>query len=281
MQELDFQRLSKLSLPNREPPVDMCVLFCLCILNANDRARVCRPGETYGQLYYYDKALDKVSVKAPQALQRCGGIFYNTTTTEDPVIQKLAEQNEGNVFATDIILATLMAAQRSVYSWDIVAQRVGDMLFLDKRDTGGFSNPVDALTVSETSIEPPTSDPSVTANNAKDLATEALYINQNFRRQVLKRSEKPVPFNNERAPFEDEAPDARAECAYRYRKWSLGSMADGTPINVVARTELDGAMISPSGNTKEPLKLTIKAFNEWDSTVSGGGGDDDGARASE
>ncbi|KAI6195853.1 Eukaryotic translation initiation factor 3 subunit D [Aphelenchoides besseyi] len=254
LQELDFQRLSKLSLPNREDAIDI-------------------KGETYGLLYFYDKALDKVSVKNPVVLQRCGGIFYNTTTTDDPVIHKLAQKQEGNVFATDIILATLMAAQRSVYSWDIVAHRVGDSLFLDKRDTGGFSNPVDALTVSETSPDPPTVDPSVSLNNAKDLATEALYINQNFRRQVLKRNEKPLTFDHERAPFEDDSPDARAECCYRYRKWNLGEMTSGdkkVPLVVVARTELDGALVPPSGNTKDAQKLTIKAFNEWDSSLSGG-----------
>lgn len=53
-----------------------------------------------------------------------------------------------------------------MYSWDIVAERVGDLLFLSKRDTGGISNPVDALTVSETSIDPPPHDHS-TMNNAK------------------------------------------------------------------------------------------------------------------
>lgn len=55
---------------------------------------------------------------------------------------QLAQENAGNVFATDMILATLMAATRSVYSWDVIAYRVGDKLFFDKRDTGGFSNPV-------------------------------------------------------------------------------------------------------------------------------------------
>ena len=43
----------------------------------------------------------------------------------------------GNVFATDIILATLMAAPRSVNSWDIIAYRIGNKLFFDKRSTAG------------------------------------------------------------------------------------------------------------------------------------------------
>lgn len=148
-------------------------------------------------------------------MQRCGGAYYTTSTTEDDVIHKLAQRNEGNVFATSTILSTLMTASRSVYSWDLIAHRIGDKLFLDKRDTGNFLNPIDALTVSETSAEPPTFDTSTPVNNAKDLATEAFYINQNFRRQVLKRTEKPLSFEHARAPFEDESPDARADCLYR------------------------------------------------------------------
>jgi len=248
LEELDFQRLSKLSLPGIESGKDV-------------------KGEEYGTLNYYDKNTDKVSVKGPIRLQRISGTFYTVTTTEDPVIQKLAQTDAGNVFATDIILATLMSATRSVNSWDIIAYRVGNKLFFDKRDTGGFSNPVDALWVGETATDPPPFEGGG-INNAKDLATEALYINQNFRRQVLKRNETPFKFENERAPFEDENPDARAECAYKYRTWSLGKMSDGTPINLVARTEIDGVTQGPNPETNN--FLTIKAFNEWDSMQSGG-----------
>lgn len=51
----------------------------------------------------------------------------------------------GTVFATDTILATLMCSPRSMYSWDIVIQKVGNKLFLDKRDAS-----FDLLTVSRT-----------------------------------------------------------------------------------------------------------------------------------
>ena len=47
-------------------------------------------------------------------------------------------KTQGNVFATDAILATLMCATRSVYSWDIVVQKVGKKLFFDKRDDSEF-----------------------------------------------------------------------------------------------------------------------------------------------
>lgn len=47
-------------------------------------------------------------------------------------------KTQGNVFATDAILATLMCCTRSVNSWDIIVQRVGNKLFFDKRDTSDF-----------------------------------------------------------------------------------------------------------------------------------------------
>ncbi|KAI3420443.1 hypothetical protein GPALN_003740 [Globodera pallida] len=248
LKELDFVQLNKLYLPNIEPGKDI-------------------PGETYGTLHFYDKAvMDKVSVKNPMQLEKFHASFYSLTTTEDPVFRKLSCNNTGNVFATDIILATIMAANRSVNSWDLIAYRIDDKLFFDKRSTSAIS-PIDAFWVSETSPDPPSGDaPGI--NNVNDLASEALYINQNFRRQVLKRDGKVHKFEEERIPFEDEQL-GRADSAYKYRTWNLGTMANGTPIILVARTEHDAVMLGGT-NVKEVQKLTIKAFNEWDSSQSGG-----------
>ncbi|VDN60024.1 unnamed protein product [Dracunculus medinensis] len=248
LEEMDFPRLAKLNLPNVESGQDI-------------------NGHRYGQLYYYDKSFDRITVRNEKGLQRCGGTFYNLTTTEDPVIQELAQQNTGNVFATDMILATLMASTRSVYSWDVVAYRVGDKLFFDKRDTGGFSNPVDALTVSETSTDAPQSDDTSSINHPRNLATEALYINQNFRRMVLKRNEEPFKYDHPRLPFDEGEADADSCVAYKYRSWSLGKQTDGTEIRLVCRTEHDGVTVGPNGDIQT---LTIKAFNEWDSRFSSG-----------
>jgi hypothetical protein len=55
----------------------------------------------------------------------------------------MENENIGTVFATDAILATLMCSPRSMYSWDIVIQKVGNKLFFDKRDAS-----FDLLTVS-------------------------------------------------------------------------------------------------------------------------------------
>lgn len=247
IKELEFQQLNKLYLPNVEPGKDI-------------------EGRTYGTLYYYDKQIDRASLNRPIPLQKFkAAAYYNVATTGDPVIQELASAGVGNVFATDIILATLMAAPRSVNSWDIIAYRIGNKLFFDKRSTAGVS-PVDAIWVSETAMDSPSADaPGI--NNANDLAAEAFHINQNFRRQVLKRDGgQPFRFEHEKVPFEDDEMGP-ADSAYKYRTWSLGTMKDGTPITLVARTEHDAVMMGSGG---EVQKLTIKAFNEWDSSQSGG-----------
>lgn len=71
---------------------------------------------------------------APPLLQRCEKKeFYYVTTTDDPVMEKLAVEGKGNVFATDAILAHLMASPRTIYPWDIVVQKVRVMLGLSSK----------------------------------------------------------------------------------------------------------------------------------------------------
>ena len=43
-------------------------------------------------------------------------------------------QGKGSIFTTDIALAVLMSAPRSVASWDILSQRAGGCLYLDVRE---------------------------------------------------------------------------------------------------------------------------------------------------
>jgi translation initiation factor 3 subunit D len=70
--------------------------------------------------------------------------FYPVTTTDDPVLEKLAIDGMGQVFITDTILAHLMTCTRSVYPWDLVIQKLpGGTIFFDKRDSSSF----DYLTV--------------------------------------------------------------------------------------------------------------------------------------
>ncbi len=60
------------------------------------------------------------------------------------MIDSFLVEDIGDVFATDSILSTLVAAPRSVYSWDIVIEKLDGKIFFDKRE-----NDFDLLTVSK------------------------------------------------------------------------------------------------------------------------------------
>jgi len=64
-------------------------------------------------------------------------------------LKQFAADGVGNIFATDLVLSALMVCTRSVYSWDIIATKQGDQLWLDKRD----GSSVDNWSVNETSHE--------------------------------------------------------------------------------------------------------------------------------
>jgi translation initiation factor 3 subunit D len=219
-----------------------------------------------GHVDRYDDAFDTVSAKNSKPLQRVETkAFYYVTTTDDPVIEELAAETNpptgGTVFATDAILAHLMACPRSVYPWDIVVQKIGGMIFFDKRDDSQF----DYLTVSETAYEPPTSSEDANAINTPDkLSLEASSINQNFTQQILKPDGQERKTFDEPNPFYDEEESGGvmepASVAYRYRKFSLGN------VEVVARCELH-AWVRKQGREQF---MTSFALNEWDSNLSGG-----------
>ncbi|KAL1453449.1 hypothetical protein WDU94_007587 [Cyamophila willieti] len=237
IEEMDFARFSKLSLPNVKEPQDLY---------------------TCGSVEFYDKSYDRVNCKNEKPLVSNERIFHTVTTTDDPIIRKLSK-TEGNVYATDTILATLMCCTRSNYSWDIVIEKIGDKLFFDKRDNTEF----DLLTVNETSQDPPSDEPT-SINSPRNLALEATFINHNFSQQVLKTGETRQSFDNPN-PFISEEEEEEGEVAsvgYKYRKWDLGE-----GIGLVARCEHDGVLATPNG---ELQFLNIKALNEWDSKLSGG-----------
>lgn len=137
----------------------------------------------HGHLDQYDDSYEKTTAKSARTLRRSENkVFFSVTTSEDPVLERFAVDGVGTVFATDSILAQLMAAPRSVYSWDIIVQKVDGMIFFDKRDDSNF----DLLTVSETAQDPPvTSDDVDEINHPDKLAIEATTVNQNFSQQVL------------------------------------------------------------------------------------------------
>lgn len=232
LDQIPFSTFSKLSFSVPDPED---LLFC-------------------GTLEPYDRSYDRVTPKNERRLERFKNRnFFKVTTTDDPVIRRLANEDKATVFATDAILSTLMCAPRSVYSWDIVVQRVGNKLFFDKRD----GSQLDLLSVHETSQEPlPESKDDI--NSAHSLSVEAAYINQNFSQQVLVRDGKKVTFD-EPNPFANEGEEV-ASVGYRYRRWKLDD-----DMYLVARCELQSVL---EINNQRQF-LTLNALNEFDPKYSG------------
>jgi translation initiation factor 3 subunit D len=220
-----------------------------------------------GFLDQYNESYDKVSTKNAVPLKRFETKeFYPVTTTDDPVIEKLAIENTAQVYITDAILSHIMTCPRSVFSWDVVVQKLPDgTLFFDKRDNSQF----DFLTVSETAMNPPpltkADDDPEGINTLGKLSLESTSINQNFSQQILKRAaaganprkqfDLPNPFFDE----EDAEGMEPASVGYRYRKFTF---ADGTSL--VCRCELHGYMGGKKAKGTEDPYLTAFSLNEWD-----------------
>jgi len=206
---------------------------------------------TCGTLEFYDKTFDKITTKTEVPLEKFNRQFNNVTTTNDPVIQEVAK-SQGNVFATDSILAFLMTCTRSIYSWDIIIRRVGSKLFFDWRDSSQF----ELMTVNETAHEPPQETGDI--NSASNLMEEATEVNKNFSQQVLSTGDK-IVFQKPN-PFPSQSSDEIAPVGYRYRKWKIGEN-----ITLIARCELDAVTKTKDENTY----ILIRALNEFDPKVSG------------
>lgn len=237
-----------------------------------------------GFLDSYNDAYDKVTSKSAPELRKIENKeFYPVTTMDDPVIEKLAVEGAGNVYATDAIVAHLMSAARSIYPWDIVVQKLpGGTLFFDKRDDSQF----DFVTVSETSNDPPKIDDEdpESVNTPQRLSLEATQINQNFSQQILKSSGR-KKLENENPFFDEEESEGMepASVCYRYRKFTLGSGPKGeeggdNDINLVMRCELHGIVnkVQTTFKGKKQTKTNVEQFmtayalNEWDGSQSGG-----------
>ncbi|KAI0322503.1 eukaryotic translation initiation factor 3 subunit 7 [Amylostereum chailletii] len=259
LEEIEFHRLAKLRLEVDEPE------------NVG----------SYGRLFPYNKTYDRINTKSERPLLPVDRIKYNTTTSDDPIIQQLASKNSATVYATDAILSVLMCAPRSVNPWDIVIIREGDKVFFDKRDGGPF----DTVTVNENAADPP-QDPTApnpnnpsekpietsSINTATSLSLEATYINQNFGFQSVIETPPPAAFDFEKPnPFygPDET-EPLASCGYRYRIFDLG-LSEDEDVKICVRTEVDAYL--PGQNPAQGQGLaTIRALNEFDPRAPGAGG---------
>lgn len=251
LEEIDFNRLSKLNLDTGEGE-DL---------------------DDYGFLYYYDRSFDK-QPGAPTSMRRLNILdraAYNVTTSNDPVIQELAEKDEATIFATDNILSMLMCAPRSVYSWDLLINKVDGKLYIDKRD----GSALDQVTVNENAADAPleiSEGNKDQLNSPGALKEEATLINQAFPVQTVIESETNKREMNNPHPFYDASveTDPAASKSYRYRRFDLSVEADSEPLHLVVRTELDAVV--KNNISGEDQFLVIKALNEFDNKAQGAGG---------
>jgi translation initiation factor 3 subunit D len=209
-----------------------------------------------GSVFPFDKTYERVNTKNDRPLDKTDHAFPKVTTSDDPHIRAFASEGAANIFATDAVLALLMACPRSVYPWDVVVNRVGNLLFFDKRDGSLF----DYVTVGETALNPPDEDQADSINNKDALSKEATLINQAFSQQVLDKAQPPLVFEKP-DPFAPTAEEGAGEEAvapkgYVYRKWDLG---DGQVL--IARCDIDGYVKGVRGTNE---LLTINALNEFD-----------------
>ncbi|EPR56895.1 putative eukaryotic translation initiation factor 3 subunit 7 [Toxoplasma gondii TgCatPRC2] len=209
-----------------------------------------------GELRTYNKQADQIRTKLPVALQNLSSNFdyYWVTTQDDDLIkeQMLNSSEPIDVAATDQVLACLMAAPQSKYSWHLHLTKVEGKLLIDKAN----GSIVDLLTVNETASEPPMQDAENRLNRPAALGFEAVKINQNLRQQLLVKGEEPVKFSP--PPFV-EAGDNPASIAYRYRMFTIPGRTGGTgggksrqPINIITRTEVNAKLPQPADGSRKP-----------------------------
>ncbi|PHZ10141.1 eukaryotic translation initiation factor 3 [Rhizopus microsporus ATCC 52813] len=243
LDEIEFSRLSKLN---------------FAIPPATEIA-------SYGFVNMYDKAYDRVNTKNEKPLQHIERVKYDSMTTEDPVIQKQIQENKAKVFATDVVLALLMCAPRTVYPWDVIVKKTEDgKVILDKRP----GSAADFVTVNENSFDPPVESDKDMINSWSALCNEATYINQNFSRQVLSK-ESSINFDNPNPFATPETEKDLASCGYRYKLFDMTNGEEGAEkIEMLVRTEVDAA-VKMGNNTNY---ITVRALNEFDPTAQGSGG---------
>jgi len=221
-----------------------------------------------GELRSYDRMADKIAPKLPVPLEVLHPSldFYYICTRDDEILASefVNESSKATVAATDQVLACLMAAAQSKYSWHLTVCKLEGKLVIDKTD----GSIVDMLTVNETSPEPPPQDDATKINRPMELSSEALRLNWDVSQQLLVRKSDPE-VTYEKPPFWDQ--DGRpASCAYRYRFITIPgqknhpSETGKKDFTVVTRGEVHAKLVKETG-ASDPNRglVAIRALNEY------------------
>eukprot|EP00889_Picochlorum_renovo_P002885 jgi/Picre1/29915/NNA_005294.t1 len=205
-----------------------------------------------GSLPTYDRAADRVGPKLPAKVKEPSGAHaYPLKIWDDPVMKKMAENDEADVFVSDLILTVIMTAPRSLFPWDIAILKKKNKMYLDRR-TGSS---LEYITNGETAPDPLVEDKE-NVNGIENLKAESTHVHQAFREQVLQRKKghdlgEPLPSELEGA--------ATPSAGYIYKRFDLGN------IRLIVRCEIDGCM-TVANNLQT---VAVHALNEFDPKWSG------------
>lgn len=210
---------------------------------------------------YYDTTNDFVGLKKRRPLNSSfEKTRFNVTTSDDPVIREIAADDLKNaeiasgftVYTTDALLTVLMSSVRSVYPWDIILEKNGNQIFLDKRPS---DLTIDYLTVNETAKEPPVLDNS--PSSMQSLRREAAWVNVLFSEQVLRMKKDDKHVFKHSNPFQQDLSEEKiSSVAYRYRRWHVS-----TELSVVVRSEVDA--VTKGSSDQQPVLTSLKSLLEY------------------
>ena len=218
------------------------------------------------------KANEKITPKKPVQLlpatqpdtDKPLDFYWNTTTMDELLAEKIMEDDTINVAATDRCLAALMAAAQSRYSWHLVVRRFGNSILIDKRD----GSTVDTIQVNETNrSNPPNPQDPNRIDRPMELSTEAVKITQDFSQQILSPT---LLSTYEEAPFVEEG-DIPARQAYRYRTITLPPIADSsmsTPVKLVTRSDVDASISTPNGDKLAVVRALLESDDQGPSWIN-------------
>ncbi|KAH9249475.1 hypothetical protein BASA81_012837 [Batrachochytrium salamandrivorans] len=209
-----------------------------------------------GDVRRYDEAADRINTKSAKPLKlNADTAFVYPGCLEDPIMEQLITENQGTVYATDEVLAYLMCAPRSLKTWDLVLIRVGNVLFIDKRQDAAL----EVLTVNETFtdrvLEKDEPRLKFAVNSPDRLGLEATAINQSLMCQLVGSGETPPTLLPN--PFTAEDGQKHQPIQYVYKSFQIEG-----GHNVVVRTEVHAV-------NKLEKAINLYALNEFDSKLTG------------
>jgi len=154
------------------------------------------------------------------------------TASEDPILQRFTDQ--GDVFITSDVMATLMMSTKGRLSFDVIVKKQEGKLWFDLRQNSNLHHPfVDECVANKivTSTEQ--------EKALKALSKEANLVTKSFQKWSLQSNKRRK--NGEPCPFPKKTLEGAISTAYNYRTWTIpeDSSKEGREYTIVCRCGFD------------------------------------------